>query len=65
VALRPRHRIDPVNEPTVTNVYSGHQPSYLLAPQIPHNGYLADFLVRNTASSATEGRPANTFATEP
>jgi hypothetical protein len=39
--------IGSVKEPTVTNVYSGRQPSYLLAPQIPHDGYLADFLTRN------------------
>jgi hypothetical protein len=26
---------DPVNEPTVANAHGGHQPSYLLAPQIP------------------------------
>ena len=47
MALRPRHRIDPVNEPTVTIVYSGHQPTCVLAPQILHDGYLADFLMRN------------------
>ena len=36
---------DPVNEPTVTDVYSSHQPTCLLAPQIPT--CLADFFVRN------------------
>jgi hypothetical protein len=36
-----------VNEPTITNVYSGHHPTYEMTPQIPHDGYLADFLMRN------------------
>jgi acyl-CoA reductase-like NAD-dependent aldehyde dehydrogenase len=38
---------DLVNEPTVTNVYSGHHPTHHLAPEIPHDGYLADFLMHN------------------
>jgi len=38
---------DLVNEPTVTNVYSGHHPTYHTTPAIPHDGYLADFLMRN------------------
>jgi acyl-CoA reductase-like NAD-dependent aldehyde dehydrogenase len=38
---------DLVNEPTVTNVYSGHHPTYEMTPEIPHDGYLADFLMRN------------------
>jgi hypothetical protein len=38
---------DLVNEPTVTNVYSGHHPTYELTPEIPHDGFLADFLMRN------------------
>jgi hypothetical protein len=31
----------------VTNVCSGHQPAYLLAPPIPHDGYRADLLMGN------------------
>jgi acyl-CoA reductase-like NAD-dependent aldehyde dehydrogenase len=38
---------DLVNEPTVTNIYSGHHPTYQKTPQLPHDGYLADFLMRN------------------
>jgi acyl-CoA reductase-like NAD-dependent aldehyde dehydrogenase len=38
---------DLVAEPTVTNVYSGHYPTYHAAPHIPHDGFLADFLMRN------------------
>ena len=38
---------DLINEPTVTNVYSGHHPTYETTPVIPHNGYLADFLMCN------------------
>lgn len=34
-------------EPTVTNVYRGPVPTHLAAPHIPHDGYLADFLMRN------------------
>lgn len=38
---------DLVGEPTVTNVYSGHFPTHYAAPTIPHDGFLADFLMRN------------------
>lgn len=38
---------DLVSESTVTNVYSGHYPTYHAAPHIPHDGFLADFLMRN------------------
>jgi hypothetical protein len=38
---------DLVCEPTVTNVYSGHQPTYFMTAEIPHDGFLADFLMRN------------------
>jgi acyl-CoA reductase-like NAD-dependent aldehyde dehydrogenase len=34
-------------EPTVTNVYRGAVPTHLAAQHIPHDGYLADFLMRN------------------
>ncbi|MBV9091581.1 MAG: aldehyde dehydrogenase family protein [Mycobacteriaceae bacterium] len=36
-----------VDEPTVTNVYSGHYPTHFAAAHIPHDGFLADFLMRN------------------
>jgi len=36
-----------VHEPTITNVYSGRYPTYHTAPTIPHDGFLADFLMRN------------------
>ena len=45
---------DLVNEPTVTNVYSGHHPTYYATPAIPHDGYLADFLMRNKGVIRTE-----------
>jgi hypothetical protein len=38
---------DLVNEPTVASVYNGHYPTYHQTPEIPHDGYLADFLMRN------------------
>ncbi|MDT5188687.1 MAG: hypothetical protein QOI28_938 [Mycobacterium sp.] len=34
-------------EPTVTNVYHGPIATPFAAPHIPHDGYLADFLMRN------------------
>ncbi len=36
-----------VADPTVANVYSGPYPTWHSAPHIPHDGYLADFLMRN------------------
>ncbi|CAN5745910.1 aldehyde dehydrogenase family protein [soil metagenome] len=40
---------DLMNEPTVTNLYSGHHLTQMLTPAMPHDGYLADFLMRNKA----------------
>ena len=34
-------------EPTIANVYRGRHPTYYGAPEIPHDGFLADFLMRN------------------
>jgi acyl-CoA reductase-like NAD-dependent aldehyde dehydrogenase len=34
-------------EPSVTNVYRGPVPTHSAAQHIPHDGYLADFLMRN------------------
>ena len=36
-----------VNEPTVTNVYRGRHATHHTAPHIPHEGFLADFLMRS------------------
>jgi acyl-CoA reductase-like NAD-dependent aldehyde dehydrogenase len=36
-----------VNDPTVTNVYRGRHATHHTAPHIPHEGFLADFLMRN------------------
>ena len=38
---------DLLAEPTVTNVYRGPVPTHHAAPHIPHEGFLADFLMRN------------------
>lgn len=35
-----------VAEPTIGNVFSGDYPTYYSAPGMPHDGYLADFLMR-------------------
>jgi hypothetical protein len=34
-------------EPSIANVYRGQHPTYYGAPEIPHDGFLADFLMRN------------------
>jgi acyl-CoA reductase-like NAD-dependent aldehyde dehydrogenase len=38
---------DLLAEPTVANVYWGHHPTFHTAPEIPHDGFLADLLMRN------------------
>jgi acyl-CoA reductase-like NAD-dependent aldehyde dehydrogenase len=38
---------DLLTEPTIANVYCGHHPTHHAAPEIPHDGFLADFLMRN------------------
>jgi acyl-CoA reductase-like NAD-dependent aldehyde dehydrogenase len=38
---------DLLAEPTIANVYRGHHPTYHVAPEMPHDGFLADFLMRN------------------
>lgn len=38
---------DLLNEPTVTNVYSGQNPHTRQKPEMPHDGFLADFLMHN------------------
>jgi hypothetical protein len=43
-----------VNEPTVTNVYRGHHRTYYTTPTTPHDGYLADFLMRNKGFIRTD-----------
>jgi hypothetical protein len=40
-------------EPTITNVYRGAVPTHSAAPRIPHDGYLADFLMRNKGFTRT------------
>lgn len=36
-----------LGEPTVRNVYRGNHPTHYSAPSIPHDGFLADFLMCN------------------
>jgi acyl-CoA reductase-like NAD-dependent aldehyde dehydrogenase len=38
---------DLLAEPTIANVYRGHHPTYYGLPEMPHDGFLADFLMRN------------------
>ncbi|MBK6010920.1 aldehyde dehydrogenase family protein [Streptomyces sp. MBT53] len=36
-----------LDEPTISNLYVGSRPTYWMDPSVPHDGYLADFLMRN------------------
>ncbi|MFI6880003.1 aldehyde dehydrogenase family protein [Streptomyces sp. NPDC050400] len=36
-------------EPTVANLYIGDHPTYWMAPGVPHDSYLSDFLMRSKA----------------
>jgi acyl-CoA reductase-like NAD-dependent aldehyde dehydrogenase len=38
-----------VAEPTIANVYVGDHPTYWIEPGLPHDGYLAEFLMRTKA----------------
>ncbi|ATE56068.1 aldehyde dehydrogenase family protein [Actinosynnema pretiosum] len=40
---------DLVDEPSVRNVYDLARPTWWLPPGVPHDGYLAEFLMRSTA----------------
>ena len=37
---------DLLDEPTIANVYRGPVPTYYTAAGLPHDGFLADFLMR-------------------
>ncbi len=37
---------DLIAEPSIANVYNGHHPTYYTASGMPHDGFLADFLMR-------------------
>ena len=37
---------DLLDEPTIANVYSGRVPTFFTATDLPHDGFLADFLMR-------------------
>jgi acyl-CoA reductase-like NAD-dependent aldehyde dehydrogenase len=38
-----------VAEPTISNVYVGDRPTYWMRPGVPHDAYLAEFLMRTKA----------------
>ena len=38
---------DLLAEPSITNLYLGDNPTTRLRPDIPHDGYLGEFLMRN------------------
>jgi acyl-CoA reductase-like NAD-dependent aldehyde dehydrogenase len=38
---------DLLSDSTIANVYRGHHPTYYGAPEIPHDGFLSDFLMHN------------------
>jgi acyl-CoA reductase-like NAD-dependent aldehyde dehydrogenase len=47
-----------VCDPTVVNVYSGRRPTYYTAPGLPHDGFLADFLMRSKGVVVERSRGA-------
>ncbi|MBV8966995.1 MAG: aldehyde dehydrogenase family protein [Mycobacteriaceae bacterium] len=55
---------DLVAEPTVTNVYSGHYPTHHTAPGVPHDGFLADFLMRNKGFISDSARVSAARSTD-
>ncbi|WP_329302363.1 aldehyde dehydrogenase family protein [Streptomyces sp. NBC_00659] len=38
-----------LDEPTISNVYVGDEPTYRIAPGLPHDGFLGEFLMRSKA----------------
>ena len=38
-----------LDEPTISNLHIGDHPTYWMAPELPHDGYLAEFLMRTKA----------------
>jgi acyl-CoA reductase-like NAD-dependent aldehyde dehydrogenase len=42
-----------VEDPTISNVYLGDTPTYWMRPDIPHDGYLGEFLMRTKAVART------------
>ena len=38
-----------VDDPTIRNVYLGDRPTYWMRPDVPHDGYLGEFLMRTKA----------------
>ncbi|WP_338899962.1 aldehyde dehydrogenase family protein [Streptomyces sp. TG1A-60] len=38
-----------VDEPSISNVHVGDHPTHWMAPGVPHDGYLAEFLMRSKA----------------
>jgi hypothetical protein len=40
---------DLLADPTIKNLYIGDHPTYWMAPGIPHDGYLGEFLMRTKA----------------
>lgn len=42
-----------VDEPTISNVYLGDTPTYWMRPDIPHDSYLGEFLMRTKAVART------------
>ncbi len=43
-----------LDEPTIANVYRGPVPTFYTAPGLPHDGFLADFLMRTKGLVRTE-----------
>ncbi|GAA3439803.1 aldehyde dehydrogenase family protein [Kutzneria kofuensis] len=46
---------DLLDEPTIANLYVGNRPTHYFHPQLPHDSYLSDFLMRTKAVARTPG----------
>jgi len=50
---------DLLAEPTIGNLYIGRQPTYFTAPGLPHDGYVAEFLMRTKTVIRDTGAPSD------
>jgi hypothetical protein len=52
--------VDLVDGPTASNLYCGQHCTYEIAPEVPHDGFLADFLMRSIRIVRDQIRPTAT-----
>ena len=52
-----------LDEPTISNLYLGDHRTYVMKPGLPHDGYLAEFLMREQSRNPGLTRLASEFST--